>query len=171
MPNWVRNTLKVVKGNAAEIFEAVRTANSLFDFNTLIPMPESIWNSDKEVVTASGFKVPAWYAWSIDNWGTKWNASETSYSTTDPEHVIWFDTPWDPPVPVLKALAMRFPAHEVVVYSDEDINHLHVTFTLKEGQLTWTRDACRCFAGDEALSDEAPLRRAELDYFGIEEAP
>ena len=63
---------------------------------------------------------------------TKWNASETRYSTTDPERVIWLDTPWDPPVPVLETLAKRFPEHEIVVYSDEDMNHLHVTFTLKE---------------------------------------
>jgi hypothetical protein len=46
-----------------------------------------------------------------------------------------------------------------------------VTFTLKEGQLTWAHDACVCFAGDETVSVEAPLTRADLDYFGIEEAP
>jgi hypothetical protein len=167
MPNWVVNTLKVIKGDPREIFEFVRSERSVIDFNKLIPMPESIWNSDPEVVTPSGFKVPAWYAWSIDNWGTKWNASEAGYSTRDPERAIWFDTAWDPPVPVFEALAKRFPNHEIVVHSDEDIDHLHVTFTLKEGELTWTKDACRCFAEEE---NESPLTKAELDVFGIEEA-
>lgn len=169
MPNWVRNTLKVIKGDAKEIFDFVRSEKSLFDFNTLIPMPESIWNSDQKVVRPSGLKVPAWYAWSVDNWGTKWNASEAKYSTSNPDCTIWFDTAWDPPVPVLEALAKRFPEHEIVVYADEDTNHLHVTFSLKEGLLTWTKDACHCF--DEEGEDETPLTRAELDLFGVEEAP
>ena len=144
MPNWVRNTLKVIKGDPKKVLDFVRGDKSAFDFNNLIPMPESILNSDEEVVRASGFRVPAWYAWSVDNWGTKWNASEARCSTADPEHAIWFDTPWDPPVPVFEALAKRFPKHEIVVHSDEDMNNLHVTFTLKEGELTWTADACRC---------------------------
>jgi len=166
MPNWVINTLKVIKGDPREIFEVVRSERSVFDFNKLIPMPESFWNSDQEVVRPSGFKVPAWYAWSVDNWGSKWNASEARYSTKDPEHAIWFDTPWDPPVPVFEALAKRFPKHKIVVHSDEDMNHLHVTFTLKQGELTWAADACRCFEE----GDESPLTKAELDLFGIEEA-
>ena len=75
MPNWVVNTLKVVKGDPREIFEFVRSEGSVMDFNKLIPMPESIRKSDQEVIRPSGFKVPGWYAWSVDNWGTKWNAS------------------------------------------------------------------------------------------------
>jgi len=166
MPNWVINTLKVIVGDPKEVFEFVRSEQSVFDFNTLIPMPEHIQNSNEEVVRESGFKVPAWYSWAIDNWGTKWNASEARYASNDPERGIWFDTAWAPPAPVLEALAKRFPAHEIVVYSDEDTNHLHVTFTLKEGRLTWTKDTCYCF--DE---DEKPVTWAELDVFGIEKAP
>jgi Ferredoxin-like domain in Api92-like protein len=165
MPNWVNNTLKVIKGDPKEIFEFVRTEESVFDFNTLVPMPEQIKNS-KEEVDMFGLKVPAWYAWSCDNWGTKWNAGDAKYSTEDPDHVIWFDTAWDPPVPVFEALAKRFRKHEIVVHSHECMNHLHVTFTLKEGELTWTADACLCFE-----EDESPLTKAELEVFGTEDAP
>jgi hypothetical protein len=42
MPNRVINRLKVIKGDPREIFEFVRTEKSVFDFNNLIPMPESI---------------------------------------------------------------------------------------------------------------------------------
>jgi hypothetical protein len=42
MPNQVINTRKVMKGDPREIFEFVRTEKSVFDFNNLIPMPESI---------------------------------------------------------------------------------------------------------------------------------
>jgi hypothetical protein len=40
--NGVINTLKVIRGDTREIFEFVRTEKSVFDFNHLIPMPESI---------------------------------------------------------------------------------------------------------------------------------
>jgi hypothetical protein len=145
MPNWVRNTLAVIKGDPKELFEFIRTDKSVFDFNKLIPVPDSIENSKEEVFGPMGDTVPAWYEWAIDNWGTKWNASDAEYSTKDPEHVICFKTAWDPPVPVFEALAKGFPEHEVVVYSDEYSNHLHVTFTLKEGRVTWTHDQCGCF--------------------------
>ena len=42
MPNRVINTLEVIRGDPREIFEFVRTEKSVFDFNNLIPMPESI---------------------------------------------------------------------------------------------------------------------------------
>lgn len=166
MPNWVSNTLRVIKGDAKEIFDFVRTEKSVFDFNKLIPMPDSIENAKETVVRQSGFEVPAWYAWSIDNWGTKWNACDAEYSTKDPGHVIWFDTAWNPPVPVFDALAKRFPGHEVVIHSDEYMNHLHVTFTLNDGQITWSDDDCHCH--DECSS---PLSIEEMNALGIEEAP
>lgn len=139
MPNWVSNTLRVIKGDPKEIFEFVRTEKSVFDFNTLVPMPAQIKNSNEEVGMC-GLKVPAWYDWSCENWGTKWNACDSQYSTKDPEHVIWFDTAWSPPVSVFEALAMRFPAHEIVIHADEYENHFHWTFTLKDGQVAWADD-------------------------------
>ena len=42
MPNWVSNTLEVIKGDAKEIFDFVRSDESVFDFNNLIPMPDSL---------------------------------------------------------------------------------------------------------------------------------
>ena len=165
MPNWVSNTLRVIKGDPKEIFEFVRTEKSAFDFNTLVPMPEQIKHSNEEA-DMCGFSVPAWYDWSCENWGTKWNACDSQYSTKDPEHVIWFDTAWSPAVPVFEALAKRFPAHEILIHSDEYMNHLHVTFTLKDGEVTGVGDQCRCY--DEYFS---PLSIEELHALGIEEAP
>jgi hypothetical protein len=145
MPNWVNNVLKVVKGDSRELFEVVRSEESVFDFNTLVPMPDRIANSNEEVEIC-GSKVPAWYDWSWKSWGTKWNAHNSKYSANYPDSVIYFDTAWDPPIPVFKALAKRFPRHEVVIYADEYSNHLHFTFTLKDGEVTCMRDPCRCFA-------------------------
>ncbi|MBD5381917.1 hypothetical protein [Clavibacter sp.] len=46
-----------------------------------------------------------WYEWSIDKWGTKWNA----YEVEQHENVVEFQTAWSAPHPVIEALAERFP--------------------------------------------------------------
>jgi hypothetical protein len=165
MPNWVSNTLRIIKGDPKEVFEFVRTEESVFDFNTLVPMPEHIQNSDEPVALA-GFTFPAWYVWSYEHWGTKWNACHSAYSAKDPENVILFDTAWAPPVPIFEALANRFPSYEIQVHSDEYENHFHETFTLMGGQIACATDACDCF--DE---DNSPLSTSEMSVLGIEQAP
>jgi hypothetical protein len=60
----------------------------------------------------------SWHDWSVDHWGTKWNAdycSETvtikqcrdkgSETTVDAELFYCFDTAWAPPMPIFEALA------------------------------------------------------------------
>jgi len=42
MPNWVHQTLIVTEGNPDDVFEFIRSDDSLFDFNKLIPMPETL---------------------------------------------------------------------------------------------------------------------------------
>jgi hypothetical protein len=138
--------LKIITGDPTEVFQFIRSEQSVLDFNQILPMPEHLKTSDEEVAL-DGSNMPAWYAWAVENWGTKWNARDAQYSTKDPQHVIWFDTAWSPPVAVFEALAKQFPAHEIVVYSDEYGNHMHATFILKDGGVKGTFDACQCFDG------------------------
>jgi hypothetical protein len=49
-------------------------------------------------------------------------------------YVIWFDTAWAPPGAIFESLAQHFPAHEIVILSDDYDNHFHETFTLEGGQ-------------------------------------
>ncbi len=49
MPNWVSNTLRVIKGDPKEVFKFVCTDKSVFDFNTLVPMPEQVKSSTEQV--------------------------------------------------------------------------------------------------------------------------
>lgn len=66
---------------------------------------------------------PTWYQWSINNWGTKWNAygynELMSYAETD---AIYFTTAWSSPHPVMNKLAKMYSdinfTHE---WADEDI--------------------------------------------------
>lgn len=58
-----------------------------------------------------------WYGWSIENWGTKWDA----YDAEVGDGAIVFDTAWSPPDAYLKALAARLPVGVVFTnqWSDE----------------------------------------------------
>ena len=57
------------------------------------------------------YGAPTRYEWSIQNWGTKWNAcgyeAGTDYGTNC--KALWFKTACDAPVPVIEELARRFP--------------------------------------------------------------
>lgn len=51
-----------------------------------------------------------WYEWAVQHWGTKWNAyTVTGGMTGDNEAVLHFETAWAPPLPVIDALAARYP--------------------------------------------------------------
>lgn len=182
MPNWC--ACSVTFDCSDELFDEicsyVKSEEDIFDFNRIIPMPESLnieasFHSDRaaayfvterltipveqtdlsnlisnslsedwahEVVsslttwaeTASdedkdklyemgkqymfnkeNYGAFHWYDWSIENWGTKWNAAEVSLH----EKNFKFDTAWSPCSPVIKTLSKLFPdAHIRFQYSE-----------------------------------------------------
>ena len=70
--------------------------------------------------------------------------------------VLYFETAWVPPVPVYEALAARFSSHEIVIWADEYDNHQHGTFTLKQGQVVFEGERCKCFEDEyEEQCEEA----------------
>lgn len=86
------------------------------DFNYLIPEPPNL-----ETGGCSGEHAPGvicWYSWHIENWGTKWNA----YDYTVEPGKLRFDTAWSHPMPVMRALAAKYPDEKFEIkYADEDI--------------------------------------------------
>lgn len=68
------------------------------------------------------YGYPSWYRWSIDNWGTKWNACEPFWTC---ENILEFQTAWSFPMPVIKRLAQMIAEQipDVLIeffYADED---------------------------------------------------
>jgi hypothetical protein len=71
------------------------------------------------------YGAPTWYEWSINNWGTKWNAcgyyTDTDYSESDK---LCFETAWSAPHPILEKLSEMYPEirfeHE---WADEDLGN------------------------------------------------
>ena len=108
------------------------------------------------------YGAPTWYEWSINNWGTKWNAygyeEGTDYSACDE---LTFQTAWSAPHPILRKLSEMFP--EIVFkhqWADEDIG-------MNCGE--------RCYHGGEKIDEFIPegIRATEFalevwDYDPVE---
>ena len=126
MPNHCENDL-YIQGNKQprEILKAIKSLTEedyLFYFNRVIPMPESLLNitspqqNEKEIAQAKEnlklYGATDWYTWSCKNWGTKWNAYDIVIRYRKPKSIkIKFETAWAPPLPVITALAKKFPAY------------------------------------------------------------
>lgn len=66
-----------------------------------------------------------WYDWSIKNWGTKWNAYDSSASMiSDTSAVVWFDTAWSGVPDIIQKLIEMFP--NIIFeyqFADEDMGY------------------------------------------------
>ena len=128
MPNWCECTLEIT-GDPKDVrdclaFIATPQGESddqrLFDFERVIPLPPELREQLEAPSTADS---DPWdlMAQMIRLWGTKWNACGVTieHQPDSGEAVIKFDTAWDPPWPILRTLADRFPRLEFdFVYND-----------------------------------------------------
>ena len=79
------------------------------------------------------YGADSWYDWCCENWGTKWNASDT-YIIDDNE--IEFSTAWSCPVNIFKELSRQFSGVEIVVeFADEDIGSNCGKITFLNGEI------------------------------------
>ena len=76
-----------------------------------------------------------WYGWSLDNWGTKWNACDTFNDGT----YVEFNTAWSVPIGIYEALAKMFPDVEISFdWADEDAGYNVGSGNLDDGKLYYT---------------------------------
>ncbi|KEO80867.1 hypothetical protein [Tumebacillus flagellatus] len=127
MPNHVTNRLTIIgtEEQVAEVkkFLAYGGEIGTIDFNAITPMPKWVFNGN----TLSGVEEEkygeenCWYRWSINNWGTKWNA----YSQPDHRNTadtIYFTTAWSAPLDLMKKLSWIYPNLEFeFAWADEDL--------------------------------------------------
>lgn len=96
MPNWCDNRLTITHTDTDVLdnfMARVRADKDERLFCHIKPMPNNV--SD-------------WYNWCIENWGTKWDACNMSWSQIDDNTVEFsFETAWAPPTPVYEALALE----------------------------------------------------------------
>ena len=93
---------------------------------------DDVLNFGKQVINnLQKYGFPDWYSWSIYNWGTKWNASETAIS----ENEIRFETAWDPPFKYVQELSNKYPeCNFVLEYAEEQIGFRTGRVTFKNGE-------------------------------------
>ena len=107
MPNWCNNSVTIVgpkeKIQAFQKFLDENNGKDWFDF--FHPCPQELKDvgnvsfheaGNAELIEKYGHSD--WYSWSVENWGTKWNADAQDWSGDDTHVTFWFDTAWSPPI-------------------------------------------------------------------------
>ena len=74
------------------------TEPTLLNFQGAAPFPEE-GRDDSQ----------GWYNWSVENWGTKWNAYDVDTNVTDQGISYDFTTAWSPPLAWLDAASAKYP--------------------------------------------------------------
>lgn len=113
---------------AMEHLTAKRSGNvkdfSEEDFNAFIQLLKNYRNHG----------ATSWYEWSIENWGTKWNA----YGQNDKrntEDTIHFETAWSSPIALIAELSKLHPGCVLQLdYADEDSGSNAGMITFKNGE-------------------------------------
>lgn len=114
--------------------EAELREEKIIDFGLIIPQPENIERGGCTGKHEPG--VVCWYTWNIENWGTKWGA----YDAEIGDETLKFDTAWSHPLPIIRALAKKFPDATLKVrYADEDLGYNLGEYMIT-GDLVWSRE-------------------------------
>jgi hypothetical protein len=133
MPNWVYNNVSVIgkKKRVEEFRKKHFTKDEIrgveFDFETLVPMPETVFRGNLGTQEREKYGNNNWYDWSVKHWGTKWNASNTQFHSDDVRKTgrsysleFMFETAWALPEPIYTKIAEMYPDLSIVVdYSEE----------------------------------------------------
>ena len=115
MPNYITNILHI-NGPRNDINQIIGLSNDSNDFSFafVVPYPPEAKN-DKNF---------NWNVWQTENWGTKWDAGDTTFVSNELEDdfaEINFETAWTPPEAWLKAAIEKFPNTDFKLYwLDED---------------------------------------------------
>lgn len=89
MPNWCNNSFTISHEDPAQMQRLVEAFKAERFFNEFVPNPGGEWE----------------YSWSIENWGTKWEANVGDIDLDEGVARGWFDTAWSPPILFYEKLA------------------------------------------------------------------
>ena len=140
MPNQCHNRVTAY-GNEDKIKEIEKIFESKTPFNDIFPQP--VWkNTPNEIgelpqleqhknpktgeIIFETYNFPdgrnddRWDDWRLQNWDTKWEASEIEFECDDSEILtVTFDTGWSPPEGVMTKLREKFPDVSFQCFYDE----------------------------------------------------
>jgi hypothetical protein len=163
MPNHVANRITFAAEKAEEVF-AVVIRDGRFDFETLVPSPPNMYHGNLSSADEKDFPIN-WLEWSRQNWGTKWNAYQSSHGVENGVAFINFQTSWTAPYPVMAAFCNRFNIPFEHRYYDEGENHWGID---KWNMGEWSSDGGRIERREKLFKREQDRRELALLYWGAE---
>ena len=105
MPNHITNKIKLFgdESDIRRLMEAVKNDEygiGTLDFDKIIPMPDNIYRGPLGSAEEKLYGKNNWYDWSLDNWGTKWDAYgyDDNIDYSQNKDTIIFLTAWAAPV-------------------------------------------------------------------------
>lgn len=109
----------------------------------------------------------SWYSWCNANWGTKWNAYSHDYERST-DNVLFFETAWAPPVPVIQKLSEMFPeATFLLAFDDEQIGYLCGAVSIQNGDIKYIQNPePESFEAYELAFFLRPDRRDDFELVG-----
>ena len=125
MPNWCSNYLQIETKTPKQFTKLIQgitnDSEQPFDFKRIIPIPKELEETtapnrvnEQEMIAKYGYSD--WYNFCCAKWGTKWNASNVDLQLTSTTSVsISFDTAWSPPIPVIEAIAEKYPFADITL--------------------------------------------------------
>ena len=109
MPNNVHNAIEIPipQEREAELMAKIAefAPGGHIDFARLIPRPCHIYRGNLSGEDERDFGPYTWHAWNRANWGTKWNAYDSSMACDSGVVTLRFETAWSVPYPIIIAIA------------------------------------------------------------------
>ena len=83
------------------------------------PIPCNNATPDQQEELRRKYGSSDWYGWNCDNWGTKWDCSDSTYNEED--KILQFQTAWACPEKIIAEMKLSFPDLRFDgSYADED---------------------------------------------------
>jgi len=121
-----------VKGSVDALAQFASRMDGKFSLEKVLPTPEKLLvgqpdASEGQLGRSLDGSPPAWYAWRLQHWGTKWDIrddeGELFVEDDGQTYRCEFDTAWNPPLIVLENLSRQIPDLEIEIkYSDETMS-------------------------------------------------
>ena len=154
MPNWCWNHLEVT-GDEKQLQEFVEKSTTNIKENT-----DKIFDEFSFEGTLPRGDRKDWYDWSLNNWGTKWDACEACIDHNDIDYfAVSFETAWSPPIAWINNIMQDFPGLCFTLeYQEPNMcfgGRLSAQYEVIWDDLHWDLDeASECCEGEVSFNED-----------------
>ena len=117
----------------------IRTVEELREHFDADPQRRAI--ADQWKANIEKYGAPTWYEWSVEHWGTKWNARYAEVTENGDGSVhVQFDTAWTFPFPIFEKVAADFPTLILEGSAQEPNTDIYISFEARNGEIACKDD-------------------------------